>query len=185
MTYSKDQQTAMLNTAYQSLKHGLGYNQPLIIDPRNYDDELQKIRACFVTLEINNLLRGCIGSLIAHEPLINSVANNAYNAGFSDHRFRPISDAELANIEIHISVLTDPQTLEVSSEQDLFNKLKVGIDGLILKDGPYQSTFLPSVWQSLKTPQEFVQQLKLKAGLRQEHWSDSMQFLIYQTQLIK
>jgi hypothetical protein len=69
----------------------------------------------------------------------------------------------------------------VTDEEDLLRTLRPGIDGLILSDGKRRATFLPQVWEQLKTPEVFVRQLKRKAGLADDFWSDQMTFLRYTT----
>ena len=89
---------------------------------------------------------------------------------------------ELDGLEIHVSVLSPPVALAVSSEEDLVRRLRPGIDGLILDDGLHRGTFLPSVWESLPRPAQFVGQLKLKAGLPIAYWSDRIQVSRYTTE---
>ena len=64
--------------------------------------------------------------------------------------------------------------MHFTSEEDLIRQLRPGMDGLILKDGFNRGTFLPSVWESLPQPRDFLQHLKLKAGLPPNHWSDTI-----------
>ncbi len=185
MNYNKMQRQTLLQIAHQSLAYGLEHQQVLPIDTNSFEESLTKKRASFVTLELYGELRGCIGSLEATMSLIENVANNAFYAGFRDHRFSPVSAAELDLLDLHISVLSVPKPLIVKDETELLEKLEVGVDGLILKDQGYQSTFLPTVWQSLKTPAEFIKRLKLKAGLPANYWSETIRFFNYQTELIK
>lgn len=185
MTFSKENQKLMLDTAWQALDYGLKFHQPMVIDIKDFPTTLQAQQASFVTLELQGNLRGCIGSLIASEPLIQDIAHNAFRAGFKDPRFRPINAPELSDLTLEISILSKPEPLPVESEQDLLSKLKVGYDGLILKESGYQSTFLPTVWSQLTTPEEFLAHLKLKAGLPANHWSNTISFYRYHTELIK
>jgi MEMO1 family protein len=143
---------------------------------------LQGIGASFVTLSLNGQLRGCIGSLVAHQPLVADVVNNAVKAGFSDPRFPPVTAAELEQCEIEIAVLSRSVAMTFSSEQDLLTQLSPGEDGLILIEGDRRSTFLPKVWDSLPTPELFLNNLKRKAGLPENHWSDSVQIARYTTE---
>ncbi|MEE9559174.1 MAG: AMMECR1 domain-containing protein, partial [Acidiferrobacterales bacterium] len=59
-----------------------------------------------------------------------------------------------------------------------------GVDGVILQEGSYRATFLPAVWESLPDPNEFMQQLKCKAGLSADHWSDKITVQRYTTESI-
>ena len=74
--------------------------------------ELGRDGAVFVTLNENHQLRGCIGSIIAHQPLIDDLIHNAKSAAFSDPRFRPLSKDEFDKLDIEISILTPPKRVE-------------------------------------------------------------------------
>ena len=131
---------------------------------------LAKKRACFVTLKLKDKprgsnLRGCIGSILPYRPLIDDVIANAKAAAFNDPRFTPLTPQEFDRIKIEISVLTIPKELEYKDITDLKNKIKIGIDGVILQLANYQATFLPSVWEELADFNLFFAHLCLKAGL--------------------
>lgn len=172
----------LLQIAGKSLRHGLEHGRALTVKASNYPAELQAMRASFVTLHRHGDLRGCIGHLEAIQPLVKDVAENAFAAAFRDPRFPPLSENELEGLEIHISVLTPATPMTFSSEEDLIAQLRPGLDGLILKDGPNQGTFLPSVWESLPSPNDFFRHLKLKAGLPISHWSDRLEVYHYETE---
>ncbi len=181
-TYSAAQRLILLNTARASIHFGLEQGSPLPVDPAEFDPALQVHRATFVTLNKNGQLRGCIGHLQAIAPLVSDVAENAFSAAFKDPRFPPVDSRELDALEIHISVLSPAQAMTFSSEQDLLRQLRPGIDGLILRDGYHQGTFLPSVWEQLPRPEDFLAHLKIKAGLPANHWSDSLKVSRYTTE---
>lgn len=170
----------MLEVAGRSIDHGLTHGSPLPVDPSDYPEALRALRATFVTLTIEGQLRGCIGVLEARLPLIVDIANNAYSAAFSDPRFPPVGAAERPLLQIKISVLTPPEPMAVSSEAELLEKIRPYRDGLILEDDRHRGTFLPSVWESLPDPREFVRHLKLKAGLPPDSWSDSLRVSRYE-----
>ncbi|WP_415888057.1 AmmeMemoRadiSam system protein A [Neptuniibacter sp. QD37_6] len=153
--------------------------------PINYDSIsnlawLKKPAATFVTLSIDDELRGCIGTLEARRSLLKDLQRNAVNAAFYDSRFEPVSVSEYASLSIHISVLTAPVELSVSNEKELLGCLRPRIDGLLIEERGHRATFLPQVWQQLPTAKVFLQRLKLKAGLPEDYWSDNMRFFIYQ-----
>ena len=137
--------------------------------------------ASFVTLKKEHQLRGCIGTLEAHRPLGKDVIHNAQAAAFSDPRFTPVSADELQQLQLQISILTQPQPLPAMPEEQLLNFLTPGRDGLVLHEGSHRATFLPAVWESLPKPQHFLQELKRKAGLPSEYWSETMKFETYRT----
>lgn len=182
MSFSESLRSVLLDMAWQSIRHGLAKGNPLKVEPDQLESPLNEAGASFVTLHIGEELRGCIGSLQAHRPLICDVTENAFSAAFRDPRFAPLNDAELKNLSLDISVLSQPERIAFESEQDLLRQIRPKVDGLILKDGDYRGTFLPSVWESLPDAKQFLQHLKRKAGLPANHWSDKLEVWRYTTE---
>jgi len=172
--YSENDKKLLLKLAHEAIDYGLKNHRVIQVDINEYPENLREHGASFVTLQINKQLRGCIGSLQAHRQLVQDIAHNAYAAAFADPRFSPLTDIELPNIEIHISILNKPEVMQFSSEEDLIRQLRPGIDGLILSDKGHRGTFLPAVWESLSDPRLFLEHLKLKAGLPQNYWSNTL-----------
>jgi len=135
--------------------------------------------ASFVTLTMNQHLRGCIGSLEAHRPLLLDVKANAYAAAFRDPRFSPLTIAELDMTEIEISLLSPQQQLSFKDEAEALAQLRPEIDGVVFKYGRYRSTFLPQVWEQLADTTTFMAHLKHKAGLHPEFWHDDVELYRY------
>ena len=123
--------------------------------------------AVFVTLHRkgDHSLRGCIGSIIAHRSLYEDLIHNAKSSAFSDPRFPPLSKDEFDDIEIEVSLLSKPQKVNYTSIDDLKKQIHIHQDGVILKLGNYQATFLPQVWQELPSFELFFSHLCQKAGL--------------------
>lgn len=176
------QRLQLVDIAWQSLRYGLEHGRPSQVDETALDETLSTPGASFVTLHRNEQLRGCIGSLEAHQPLATDVAQNAFSAAFRDPRFPPLDKDELKDLTLEVSVLTSPEAMTFSSEQDLLRQLRPGVDGLILEDSGQRGTFLPSVWESLPHPVEFLRQLKRKAGLPENHWSAETRLWRYTTE---
>ena len=183
--FDEEERKILLKTADDAIKHGLETGKTLTLDLENYPEKLRKNGASFVTLKIDKKLKGCIGTLEAHRPLIQDVAQNAYSAAFRDPRFPPLTKEEYPKISKHISILSESSPISFTSEEDLLKQIHPGIDGLILSDKGYRGTFLPSVWESLPEPERFLQHLKLKAGLTQNHWSDSLQIERYTVEMVE
>lgn len=147
------------------------------------DHALQARCGTFVTLKMDDQLRGCIGSLSASEPLVTGVRDNTINAAFHDPRFSPLSQKELDRVHIEVSVLTEPVDLDYRDADDLLAKLRPGIDGVILKKGAASATFLPQVWDQLPRPEQFLTHLCMKAGLSGAQWrKGDLKIKIYQVQ---
>jgi len=148
-----------------------------------YSRKFQERRGTFVTLTMNGSLRGCIGHIIPQESLIEGVRVNAMNAAFRDPRFRPLSQNEFEKIKVEVSILTEPKPLTYTDANDLLAKLRGGIDGLIIRKGYHQATFLPQVWEQLPNKQDFLTHLCLKAGLAGDAWAhDQLEVHTYQVQ---
>jgi AmmeMemoRadiSam system protein A len=170
---------ALRRVALDSIRHGLQKGRALEPQLSGIPDALRAPGAVFVTLEISGRLRGCVGSFEPRRPLIQDVARNAYAAAFMDFRFSPLTEAELPDLDLHISLLTPLEPLAVESREELLTTLRPGVDGLLLEDPPHRATFLPQVWESLSNPEDFLGELFLKAGLRRDHWSESLSVYRY------
>lgn len=182
MSLTELQQQCLLQIARDSIIHGLQHGKPFPIDVAGYAAPLSELQACFVTLERHGQLRGCIGSLEATRPLVVDVAENAFASAFRDPRFPPLSERERSGLQLDISVLSRAEPVHFHSEADLLSQLQPGHDGLILQTGHRRATFLPSVWRQLPQPIGFLQQLKMKAGLPSDYWSDDVRVWRYRCQ---
>lgn len=140
---------------------------------------LSKPGATFVTLIQYGELRGCTGSLKAYDPLLEDVSNNAVRAALHDPRFLPLVKDELDTIKIEVSLLSQLQPLDFSSEVDVLAQLRPNVDGIVLEYELHRSTFLPQVWEDLPEPQQFLAMLKLKARLSEDFWSEKIQLSRY------
>jgi AmmeMemoRadiSam system protein B/AmmeMemoRadiSam system protein A len=148
------------------------------------DSILYEPGASFITLNKKGQLRGCIGSIQAIQPLIKDITENSCRAAFEDPRFPALTILEIESGEIEISIsILGPQTpIYFSNEINLLDQLKPSVDGIVLKDGiQHGAVFLPSVWEQLPDPKQFMSQLKRKAGLPENHWSDTIQIWRYTT----
>ena len=141
-------------------------------------------QACFVTLTKNGILRGCVGSLYAHQPLYKDVIDNSINAAFRDYRFTPLNESELSSIKIEISVLSVAKKLSFSSSNELLKKLNYSM-GVILKKDSRQATYLPQVWEQLPDKIEFLSSLCLKAGLAPDSWKNEIEVYTYSVEKVK
>ena len=181
-TLSASDRITLLDVARVSVQHGLRRREALKVDPNDYPETLRPLRATFVTLEIGGQLRGCIGALTAYQPLVQDVATHAYAAAFEDPRFPELRPEEFPNLEIFISVLSLPEPMHFSSEEDLLKQVRPGVDGLVLQFRHYRATFLPAVWENLPDPYLFLAQLKYKAGLPLDFWSPELRVERYTTE---
>ena len=175
-----EQGAFLLRLAWLAIAEKLGGKEKI---PATEDAAPQRKSGTFVTLKIAGQLRGCIGNLEAAGSIVDGIRRNALNAAFHDHRFSPLSEEELEQVHIDISILTQASPLIYSDAADLLKKLRPGIDGVILSHGSARATFLPQVWEQLPQPEQFLGHLCRKAGLPEKTWRDShMEILIYQVQ---
>lgn len=149
--------------------------------PRRLPDApwLREPGSAFVTLRDHGALRGCIGSLEPYRALGDDIAGNAVAAALHDRRFAPLAPAELASIEVEVSLLAPSEPLPCRDQDDAIRQLRPGIDGVVLEYGRHRATFLPQVWESLPEPVEFLSELKQKAGLPADFWHPDLQLRRY------
>lgn len=182
MAFTADEKTRLLQTALDSIRHGLQHRQPMPVSLDGLPESLKAERACFVTLKLQGDLRGCVGSIEPSRPLIEEVSDKAYAAAFSDQRFSPLTAAEFESIEISLSILTDPVPIAVGSTRELAGMLRPNVDGVIFESDRKRGVFLPQVWANLPEPDEFIRQLKLKAGLRSDIQPPELKVSLFQVE---
>jgi AmmeMemoRadiSam system protein A len=124
-------------------------------------------------------LRGCIGTLVAYRPLAEDVRGNATAAAFRDPRFPRLEADELPRVRIEVSLLSELEPVPCVDEADLVRRLRPGVDGLALEHDGRRGTFLPAVWRHYPRAEEFLRQLKRKAGLDPEFWSPEIRVSRY------
>ena len=180
---SEDEGKHLLGVARETIKNRLGNIEEPQINWKEIPKKFQERLGTFVTVTIEDNLRGCIGHIIPREALIEGIKENAINAAFKDPRFHPLTKEEFGRIEIEISILTSPEELFYTDAEDLLKKLRTGIDGVIIKKGFYEATFLPQVWEQLPEKEEFLSHLCLKAGLSPDSWKkEKLHISTYQVQ---
>ncbi|MBN1766530.1 MAG: AmmeMemoRadiSam system protein B [Sedimentisphaerales bacterium] len=136
---------------------------------------MKQVRATFVTLEKDHMLRGCIGEIFPAQPLYNSVLVNAGKAGLADRRFRPVTQEECAELTYEISVLTVPE--EVAG----YNDIVIGKHGIVLNKSGRRAVYLPQVapeqgWNL----EETLSHLTQKAGLEKDDWKEGATFQVFE-----
>jgi len=168
---SSEEKKYLLSLSRKTLEQYLKKGEIIKVSPENLSPALRKMRGCFVTLTKNGRLRGCIGYLQPRKPLCDCVIENTINAAVHDTRFPvPVSLEELDSITIEISVLTVPKKLELKNRAELPDHLAAGRDGLILRRGWRQATYLPQVWEYFPTKKDFLNSLCQKGGMSAGCW---------------
>ncbi len=174
----KDDQAFLLNLSRSTLQNYVSNKISTTIEENSVPPKLLESKGCFVTLNENGELRGCIGHLEAQEPLYKCVIDNTINAAARDTRFSPVISEEVSNITIEISVLTNPEPAG-SIGTGLMDMLTTK-DGVILKQFGKESTYLPQVWSQIPGKQEFLSSLCQKGGMDALCWNSTQtQAFIY------
>lgn len=135
--------------------------------------------AAFVTLKRHGRLRGCIGSLEAVRSLREDLDRNAVAAALHDPRFLPVTEGEVDELSIEVSLLSKPKPIDALSEAETILAVRPGLDGVILELGAQRATFLPQVWNELPNPHEFLLHLRRKAGLPTDRWDPAIKVSVY------
>ena len=138
--------------------------------------------ATFVTITRDGRLHGCIGTLAPRRPLVVDVQHNALAAAFEDPRSEPYRAEWLPRMGVEVTLLGPLQPIEFSGQEELLTKVVPGLDGLVLRWGVYRGTFLPQVWESLPEPREFLEELKMKAGLHRDFWGEGVEIFRFRVQ---
>lgn len=151
-------------------------SKPLPVLDDDVSMKLSEQGSCFVTLHLEGALRGCIGNIEAFEPLKQNITRNAVNAAFRDPRFHPLSEDELSEVGMEISILT-PST-PIASWHDF----EIGKHGIILSCLGRSAVFLPQVAVEQNWDRETtLAHLSMKAGLNSDAWqSKDARFKVFQ-----
>ncbi|MGH9354296.1 MAG: AmmeMemoRadiSam system protein A [Terriglobia bacterium] len=181
MTIEPVTRVTLLKAALRSIEHALSGDKSAF-DNNITDPVLRERHASFVTLKRHAALRGCIWTLKPKRPLLADVIHNARLAAFEDPRFPPLTAPELEDLHIEISVLSRAEPIKAENRSDVLQSLRPGEDGLIVREGALQATFLPAVWHSLPDADLFYDELMKKAGLGAGHWSSALKFFRYHTE---
>ncbi len=183
MPLTAEERQILLRLARQALEDGVRGKPLAPLDWKTLPPRLREPGASFVTLTKEGQLRGCVGTLEAHQPLAEDVREHAVAAALEDFRFPPVRPEELLRIHIEVSYLTPLQPLEFDSPEELLKRLRPGVDGVVLRQGWRRATFLPQVWEQIPDPQEFLDHLCMKMGRPPGCWrSEGIEVWVYQVE---
>lgn len=172
---TKEDKTFLLDMSRKALYDFFRLKSPgdIIDELKNVPAGLKQNGATFVTFTKNGELRGCIGKLQAMQPIYIDIIENTYSAAFDDYRFLKLTEEELSEIRIEISILTPMQGFNYTDNEQLKNMLTEKKPGLYITNGLNSATFLPQVWDDLTNVDDFLEELCLKAGLGAEFWQNN------------
>lgn len=175
----------LLKIAYTALDEWVNNGHEYVPQRKAFGDKIFDKGAVFVTIyNLKGEIRGQSGSLIPKQAVALDVISNMRKAA-NDSRFEKISKEELKDLRISIAFLSDYERLEFNNEQELLDIIIPGVDGIVLRDGNRQGLLLPSMWHGIQNKEEFLQQLKLKAGMSPTYWSNQVKAYRFRTVEIK
>jgi hypothetical protein len=164
MQITEEEKGILLLAARESIKSIFGEKKSPKVDYGLYPNLKHNLGA-FVTLTIDEKLRGCIGYILAQRALFETICEAARQAAFYDPRFLPLTADELDEIDIEISILSLP--IKIDSYKDII----LGVHGLLLDEENYRAVLLPQVATSNNyTLQQFLSVLCEKAGMMPDSW---------------
>lgn len=159
-----EEKKLLLDVARRALIAAAEGREPL--DDLPQEPGVNQVAGAFVTLQLRNRLRGCIGQIVSDQPLVRVVAHCARTAALEDARFAPVHPHEVAGIEIEISVLSP--LMDIPPE-----RIEVGRHGLVVSRGWQRGVLLPQVASELHlSALRFLEETCMKAGLDRDAWKD-------------
>jgi AmmeMemoRadiSam system protein A len=171
--YTKEQ------LAICAITHYVTTGKPPLVNPSSFSLFLRKYAACFVTVYVRGALRGCIGTVVTREPLYRSIIRNAIEASSQDFRFIPITKNDLSDLSVEVSVLSPLRPYAFTTKENFLTYLYKEKPGLMLEKNGKTALFLPQVWKELLSPEDFLTQLSLKAGLGPNDWMENTNYRVF------
>ena len=169
---SEEDGTLLVKTARKIVTAYLKTNSKPNLEKR-FQEDFSFNSGVFVTLNNPLGLRGCIGYPLPDKKLFDALEDAAIAAAIEDPRFPPVKHEELESITFEVTILTPPKKITVDEPKEYLSKIKIGRDGLIVRNGFNSGLLLPKVpveynWNE----QEFFEYTCEKAGLPKNCWKD-------------
>jgi AmmeMemoRadiSam system protein B/AmmeMemoRadiSam system protein A len=128
------------------------------------------VMGAFVSAKRQGHLRGCCGHIAENLTLVDAVERAALRTAADDLRFPRISPLELAYLDLETWILHQPKLIQ-GRGHDRANEVEIGRHGLQIARGQNRGLLLPGVaTENNYTPEQFLQQVCLKAGLPPTMW---------------
>jgi AmmeMemoRadiSam system protein A len=164
MELSSKEKKILLTAARESIRSLFAKADIPVVDYTTYPNLKLKAGA-FVTLKINNELRGCIGFITSEQPLFDTICEVAKHAAVQDPRFTPLTPQEFNSVQIEISVLSPMKKISDYTE------IKIGEHGLLVEEGYHRGLLLPQVaTENDYSVEQFLTSICMKAGLSPNLW---------------
>lgn len=167
---SDGEMDVLVTVAERSIWEVVARLRPWRPNVERYAPALRALGGAFVSLHRHGQLAGCLGVLSAASPLVATVAERAGAAALHDPRFRPVDQAGLPDVDVEVSVLTTSVPVPADGYAALLTDIRPGVDGITVEAGRHRATMLPSVWNELAAPDDFLAAVWRKAGLAPGEW---------------
>ena len=159
---SEVEQKAILDLARRAVVEAVCRKHRLENIPKT--EVLATKRGVFVTLHVARRLHGCIGVIEAKGPLGEAIVHCAASAALQDPRFSQMQMADLATLEIEVSLLSPLQPIRP-------DEIVIGKHGLLIEHGLCRGLLLPQVAVEHQLDRErFLRETCHKAGLAGDAW---------------
>jgi len=163
---------ALVKTARRVVTEYLKTGKKINLE-KQFQNDFSFNSGVFVTLNTSLGLRGCIGYPLSDRKLFDALEDAAVASATEDPRFSPVKSNELELITFEVTVLTPPKKINVNKPEEYLSKIKVGRDGLIVRNGFNSGLLLPQVpveynWNE----KEFLEYTCEKAGLPKDYWKE-------------
>jgi AmmeMemoRadiSam system protein A len=165
----------LLDLAHAAIIDGLRRRPAVVPDLADLPPALREPRRVFVTLLVDGRLNGCIGSIDGDEPLGQAVGRLARSAAFADWRLPALRPGDYGSLLIEVSLLSPLEPVTATTRAELLDQLRPGDDGLVVEAGPRRGVFLPVVWEKVPDPDDFLDHLLDKAGIRPRTWPQNIE----------
>lgn len=175
MELAEETKGILMLAARDSIQSLFSEKRPPVIDYTYYPELLKQGLGVFVTIIVDNQLRGCIGYITSNMSLFDTVCDSAIQAASNDPRFFPIAEEELPHVNIEISVLSP--LMDITS----YDQIQIGQHGLVLEDEYYRAVLLPQVAiENNYDVEQFLTALCEKAGIQPYAWkTDNLNIKVF------
>lgn len=143
---ARDSIVEVLETQHRIDKDSLFEQYPLLKEPL----------CAFVSIYLDNELRGSMGTITPSRSLLEEIIHNAKAAAFEDSRFSPLKTSEYLRCSIELSLLVEPKAISYRNIDDLRGQIVQGEEGLFLAEAAESADFLPRVWSESSSFEQFL-----------------------------
>ncbi len=170
---SKQEKKELLRLAYSAVNQYV--REDKLPDYKPESVNLMQKCGAFVTIKKHGLLRGCIGFIEPFLPLHQAIMQASIYAACRDSRFLPVTQDELDDLTIEISVLTPLKKIADP------HVVTVGKHGLVIEKNGKKGVLLPQVAvENNWTRETFLEQACLKAGLPKNAWQAGADIFVFE-----